>query len=371
MEQTNALDTTVATCLQKIIPVYCPAGQHRADGATKSAQHRVLNVLDFGVGRAFNANVFSLNACSNVRQQIQAASKWLSKPWTVIDPNADWGKVACASGERAQFVHEAIGELHLHMLSKDSTTLIDTNGMLTEKAFSDNEEEYKEAEKTTIPSWKGTRTWKSPEPKRSNAQSSTWGPKQPVMPPPKTAHDMGLPSPPRPLASKAPPRALAKKTVYERKRDGEHVEEEPQHDSVWPDAQNDGWKDTKWESSSWDEACDSSWKTAPDTTTAVESVTCPCCLGAGQLTSDSITHELRSFKADPTLLMEILKHHGIDESAQHEAFLLATRFPDGYKLLNDIIHNLLKNHDYIKNKSAFVAGACIKMRKELLPKWDK
>ena len=109
MQQTNALDTTVATCLPKIIPVYCAAGQHRADGATKSAQHRVLNVIDFGVGRAFDANVFSLNACSNVRQQIQAASKWLSKPWTVIEPNADWGKVACASGERAQFVHEAIG----------------------------------------------------------------------------------------------------------------------------------------------------------------------------------------------------------------------------------------------------------------------
>ena len=82
-----------------------------------------------------------------------------------------------------------------------------------------------------------------------------------------------------------------------------------------------------------------------------------------------VSKSLKEFSKDPVHLMEILVAHGIDADAQHEAYLLVTRLDDGFNMLNDIIHNLVKNTDYIFKKSAFVAASCIKLRKAKLPRY--
>ena len=77
-----------------------------------------------------------------------------------------------------------------------------------------------------------------------------------------------------------------------------------------------------------------------------------------------------SFDKNPEGMCAILESCGIDQRAQHEAWMLAQRFETGPEELNDIIHNLLRNWSHVGNPSAFVAKACMRIRNERIPKYD-
>ena len=64
-----------------------------------------------------------------------------------------------------------------------------------------------------------------------------------------------------------------------------------------------------------------------------------------------------------------LRTLGVDTPAMQQAYLVVQRFgDDGLKTLQDICSNVIKNWDYIDNKSAFVAVACVKYKRSREPK---
>ena len=324
------LNTLEETSLPLIFPFYCTSGNHRVDTSAKSAQHRVLNCINFGYGRAFNVNVFSLNNAANVAQQLVAARRWLTAPWTVLEPKPDWASAARASGERAMIVHSAIGELPYYMvgyhmgLGTDKANYSRKEGTIVEHACIDEEEVLiaDDAEEARA---------RKPAPRKPN-------------PPP------------------APP------TAKRRCVDGggrqaeasEHGERSPKSDDgdSWGPWGAKGYEataeaGTKWgEARGWDEwhSNETQWHSrwARHTTHSasskdvVEVSECPFCKGTGNLIRDQEADELNKLEKNLEMLMLILKHHDVDEDARFEAYLLATRFPDGMEKLNDIVHSMLK-----------------------------
>ena len=74
--------------MQKILPVYCTAGQHRADSTAK-ASATVLNAVGATHGhRVWNVKVFSLS-CMNIWPDavqstvVTEAWRWLTNTWTI------------------------------------------------------------------------------------------------------------------------------------------------------------------------------------------------------------------------------------------------------------------------------------------------
>jgi hypothetical protein len=329
------------TRLPKIVPVFCTAGQHRADGAAKNSVHRILNALDLGLGRCYNANVFSLNGANDIEDRLKTATRWLSNPWSINDARATFGVEACASSPRAQFVYAAIGQLKA-VIEDGEHDLISKTGALIVPAFSDDEEEI---EGTLVP--------KPPShpPTRSVAK------KRPVSTKVVHANGEGDDAAQRvdveqPFVMPPPPPRASSSAGHKRGRDDDH--EMHTRDHQWYDddhayqARGQRWYD--------------------ENTRSYSNSTCAFCAGSGVLAHNDAADSLDALKYHPKLLMSILRAHNVDADAEQEAYLLATRFEDGWEKLNDIVHNLVKNYGRIDNASAFVASSCIKTRKTYIPK---
>ena len=111
--------------MQKILPVFCTAGNHRADSAAKAAA-MVLNSVGQNVGyRFFNCKVFSLS-CMNITSDmiestiVTEAAKWLTKTWTTT-PTVSWGYETAQQSERAFFTYGYLSDLS-KILSCDTPT---------------------------------------------------------------------------------------------------------------------------------------------------------------------------------------------------------------------------------------------------------
>jgi len=60
----------------------------------------------------------------------------------------------------------------------------------------------------------------------------------------------------------------------------------------------------------------------------------------------------------------MLENNDVDHEAQQQAYMMVQLFgDDGKRAVLSICSNLLKNKQYISNKSAFVASACIKYKR--------
>ena len=140
LSEYNAIEGDDFTRLPMVIPVFCTKGTHRADGVAKTAAHRVLNVLDYGHGRAFNVNVFSLNGATTLEGPLKATNKWLSNPWFMQEPKVDFGIAACASTQRAKFVYDMIGDIVFTSVNGSSGLPVDGRGNILVPDFSSDEE---------------------------------------------------------------------------------------------------------------------------------------------------------------------------------------------------------------------------------------
>jgi hypothetical protein len=330
--------------LPKILPVFCSAGQHRADGAAKNSVHRVLNALELGCGRCYNANVFSLNGANDIEDRLKTATRWLSNPWSINDARETFGVEACASSPRAQFVYAAVGQLKA-VIEEGVHDLISKTGALIVPDFSDDEEEIECTLVPKPPSHPPTRSVAKKRPASSKAIRVNEGADKPT----EVGGDgNGL----EPFVMPPPPPPAPTLAGYKRGRDDDR--DTQTRDQRWyDDDRGQHSRDQRW---------------YDDDQRSYSHSPCVFCAGSGVLTHNDAADSFDALKYHPKLLMSILRAHNVDADAEQEAYLLATRFEYGWAKLNDIVHNLVKNYGRVENASAFVAASCIKTRKAHLPK---
>ena len=147
--------------MQKILPVYCTAGNHRADSTAKAAA-MVLNSVGQNVGyRCFNCKVFSLS-CMNIQSNniettiVNEASKWLTKTWTTTPP-VSWGYETAQQSERAFLTYGYLSGLSKVLSCEtptaglDESTRMPFDGSMFDADDADTRSPVEEARKTQNP----------------------------------------------------------------------------------------------------------------------------------------------------------------------------------------------------------------------------
>ena len=130
----------------KILPLYCSAGIHRVDAVSKATVNRVLNKIEVGLCRSYNAKIFS---CQRVEPKqvedtvVVEAKKWLSDPWTQSVPD-EWGKQAGEGNSRAHTQLTWLDEL-CKVMAGESSTLLDDARMPIEPLDGEDEADDTEA----------------------------------------------------------------------------------------------------------------------------------------------------------------------------------------------------------------------------------
>jgi len=342
--------------LSAVMPVFCDTGLVRSGCIAAAAAFRVLSVMDFGHGRVFNANVFHMTGSAKVHDTLRHATTWLHEPWVAeLVADRKYAKDVLPSSLRAGHLWTSIGEL-VNFYERASCLLIDfDSGMAKMDEFSDDEVVAAD-DTASVASRK--RKGLSPVPRV---------PKPPPFPPPAPLLD---------AAGGSAGHDVAKKEEQDDKwgadRGSGGLKEEKawgskswghKQDDAWSSARGSGgWHDEKsWGGKSWGNKHDDG---------ADRTVPCPFCSGSGSMQQHDVLPKWATFEKTPEGMCAILESCGVDQRAQHEAWMLAQRFESGPEELNDIIHNLLRNWSHVGNPSAFVAKACMRIRNDRIPKYD-
>ena len=96
------------------------------------------------------------------------------------------------------------------------------------------------------------------------------------------------------------------------------------------------------------------WESAPPAT-----FLCPCCDGTGEMPTD--VPDYASFTMDRYTMHSMLMSMKFDDDSVRQAWTMMQQHGDqGVREVQSIVTNIIKNKQWIKNHSAFLASSCVK-----------